>query len=64
MGVRRLGFKRTWVQFQAPDTGWTFSHYIDVKIVMFVLKRPKNKIEAERGPFLNKETFMLLNKSN
>ena len=30
------GYGRSWVQITAPDTGWTFSHCIDVKIVMFV----------------------------
>ena len=40
------GCERWWVQIPAPDTGWTFSHHIVVKIILFVwkiLKKIKKK---------------------
>ena len=45
---RRLMFQKSWVQIQAPYTGWTFSHLFVVKNVMFVWK-DKNKHKKSPG---------------
>ena len=41
-------FQKSWVQIQAPYTGWTFSHLFVVKNVMFVWK-DKNKHKKSPG---------------
>ena len=49
---RRLMFQRSWVQIQAPYTGWTFLHFFVVKIVMCVWNDKNRLKEAGIGPFL------------
>ena len=50
--VRRLMFRRSWVQIQAPYTVWTFLTFICCKnCIVWLNRRKQNEKEARNGRF-------------
>ena len=44
-------FRRLWVRIPGPYSGWTFSHLLVIKFVVFVWKDAKNEKEARVSHF-------------